>query len=149
MMQIMEHLGSQFNNWNTTLLATDISATVLKTSMTGLYATDRVVPLPAGLRNKYFEKTHEGTYLVSDAVRKKIYFRRHNLMDKVFPFKKQFDAIFCRNVMIYFDKGTRETLVSKYHGHTVDKGYLFVGHSEALSQNETPYNYVMPAVYQK
>lgn len=149
MMLIMEHLGSQFNNWNTTLLATDISATALKTAMAGLYAADRVGQLPAGLRNKYFGQTQEGTYLVTDAVRKKIYYRRHNLMDKVFPFKRQFDAIFCRNVMIYFDKETRATLVSKYHRHTVDKGYLFIGHSETLSRDETPYNYVMPAVYQK
>lgn len=149
MMLIMEHLGTQFNQWNTTLLATDISATALKTAMTGVYDADRVAQLPAGLRNKYFSKTQEGTYMVTDPVRKKIFYRRHNLMDNTFPFKKQFDVVFCRNVMIYFDRETRNTLVAKYHQHTVDNGYLFIGHSETLGRDETQYKYVMPAVYQK
>ena len=149
MMLIMEHLGSHFNNWNPTLLATDISATALQKAMSGAYDADRVAQLPPNLRNKYFGKTRDGNYLVKDEVRKKIYYRRHNLMDKNFPFKKQFDAVFCRNVMIYFDKETRNTLVSKYHQHTVEGGYLFIGHSETLGRGETQYKYVMPAVYRK
>jgi chemotaxis protein methyltransferase CheR len=149
MMLLMEHLGTSFNQWKTTLLATDISATALKTAMTGAYAADRVAQLPPILRNKYFDKTQEGNYLVTGAVRKQIYFRRHNLMDQTFPFKKKFDAIFCRNVMIYFDRETRNTLVAKYHHHMVDGGYLFIGHSETLGRGDTKYSYVMPAVYRK
>jgi chemotaxis protein methyltransferase CheR len=149
MMLMMEFFGPQFAQWNPILLATDISATALKTAMTGSYDADRVAQLPPNLRNKYFRKSKEGTYLVTDAVRQKIYFRRHNLMDSTFPFKRQFDAVFCRNVMIYFDRETRNTLVDKYHHHTVDGGYLFIGHSETLGRDETKYKYVMPAVYQK
>jgi chemotaxis protein methyltransferase CheR len=149
MMLMMEYLGPQFSKWNPTLLATDISATALKKAMAGVYDADRVAQLPPNLRNKYFGKTKEGTYLVKDPVRKKIFYRRHNLMDQTFPFKKQFDAIFCRNVMIYFDRETRNTLVAKYHHHTVDGGYLFIGHSETLGRGETQYRYVMPAVYRK
>jgi len=149
MMLMMEYLGPQFNKWNPTLLATDISATALKTAMAGVYDTERVSQLPAALRNKYFARTNDGMVLVKDSVRQRIFYRRHNLMDNTFPFKKQFDAIFCRNVMIYFDRETRNTLVTKYHHHTVDNGYLFIGHSETLGRGETPYNYVMPAVYQK
>jgi chemotaxis protein methyltransferase CheR len=149
MMLMMEHFGTQFSQWNPTLLATDISATALKKAMAGVYDADRVSQLPPNLRNKYFNKAKDGTFLVSDAVRKKIFYRRHNLMDQTFPFKKQFDAIFCRNVMIYFDRETRNTLVAKYHHHTVEGGYLFIGHSETLGRGETKYRYVMPAVYQK
>ena len=83
------------------------------------------------------------------AVRQRIYYRRHNLMDNTFPFTKPFDAIFCRNVMIYFDRETRNTLVGKYHMHTAEGGYLFIGHSETLGRGETPWTYVMPAVYTK
>ncbi len=149
MMLMMEKLGNQFSAWKTVLLATDISAIALKTAMTGTYDVDRVSQLPPNLRNKYFRKTPEGVLGVTDNVRKNIFFRRHNLMDAKFPFKKPFDAIFCRNVMIYFDRETRNTLVAKYHQHTVPGGYLFIGHSETLGRDDTQYNYVMPAVYKK
>ncbi len=149
MMLMMEFLGSKLGQWKPILLATDISATALKTAMGGLYPEDRVSQLPPALRNKYFQRTPKGLMSVVPAVRERIFFRRHNLMDAKFPFKRQFDAVFCRNVMIYFDRQTRNTLVGKYHQHTVPGGYLFIGHSETLGRDETPYNYVMPAVYRK
>lgn len=149
MMLMMEFFGPQFPEWTITLLATDLSATALKTAMTGSYESDRVAQLPANLRNKYFRKSSDGNVLVTDQVRQRIFFRRHNLMNQTFPFKKQFDAIFCRNVMIYFDRETRNTLVAKYYQHTVPEGYLFIGHSETLGRDETQYQYLLPAVYQK
>jgi chemotaxis protein methyltransferase CheR len=149
MMLIMEHFKTQLDSWSPMVLATDISATALKTAMAGIYPHDRVDQLPAGLRNKYFTKQANGSMVVKDEVRKRIFFRRHNLMDATFPFKKAFDTVFCRNVMIYFDRETRNTLVAKYHRHTADGGYLFIGHSETLGRDETAYKYVMPAVYRK
>ncbi len=149
MMLMMEHFKNQLNKWNPMLLATDISATALKTAMAAKYPNDRVDQLPAGLRNKYFNKQPDGSMVVKDEVRKRIFFRRHNLMDSTFPFKKPFDTVFCRNVMIYFDRATRNTLVAKYHKHTAKGGYLFIGHSETLGRDETAYHYVMPAVYRK
>ncbi len=149
MMLMMEHFGSSFGQWNPVLLATDISATALKTAMTGVYPTDKVAQLPVPLRHKYFKKLPDGTMVVKDMVRNRIFFRRHNLMDGTFPFKKQFDAIFCRNVMIYFDRETRNTLVEKYYQHTITGGYLFIGHSETLGRDDSQFNYVMPAVYKK
>jgi len=149
MMLMMEYFGPRFAQWKPVLLATDLSAAALRTAMTGVYETDRVSELPANLRNRYFEKTQDGQMRVIDAVRENIVFRRHNLMDKTFPFKKQFDSVFCRNVMIYFDRSTRNNLVTKYHQHTVTGGNLFIGHSETLGRGETPWEYVMPAVYIK
>ena len=149
MMLIMEHFKNSLSQWSPMLLATDISATALKTAMAGVYPNDRVDQLPAALRNKYFNKQSDGSMVVKDEVRKRIFFRRHNLMDATFPFKKEFDTVFCRNVMIYFDRQTRNTLVAKYHKHTAQGGYLFIGHSETLGRDETDYNYVMPAVYKK
>ncbi len=149
MMLIMEHFKNNLSQWSPILLATDISATALKTAMAGEYPNDRVDQLPVALRNKYFNKRSDGSMVVKDEVRKRIFFRRHNLMDATFPFKKEFDTVFCRNVMIYFDRETRNTLVAKYHKHTARGGYLFIGHSETLGRDETEYNYVMPAVYKK
>ena len=149
MMLLLNHLGSDLKNWNPILLATDISATALKKAMSGVYEKERVAELPAELRNRYFESTAEGHLSVTDSVREMIHYRRHNLMDAKFPFKHQFDAIFCRNVMIYFDRDTRQTLVSKYYDHTRPGGHLFIGHSESLNRSDTKYGYVMPAVYRK
>lgn len=149
MMLIMEHFKANLSQWNFMLLATDISARALKTAMAGVYPQEKVDQLPVALRNKYFNKQPDGSMIVKDEVRKHIFFRRHNLMDTTFPFKKEFDSVFCRNVMIYFDRPTRNNLVAKYHKHTAKGGYLFVGHSESLGRDETEYNYVMPAVYKK
>jgi len=149
MMLMMEHLGSEFADWKTVLLATDISQTALKTAMTGNYEAERVAELPPGLRNRYFRKAADGALSVVESVRNEILFRRHNLMDTQFPFKHHFDAIFCRNVMIYFDRETRNNLVAKYHKHTAPGGYLFIGHSETLGRDDSAYEYVMPATYRK
>ena len=70
-------------------------------------------------------------------------------MNEVFPFKRKFHTIFCRNVMIYFDNETKMKLVKKFYDLTELGGYLFIGHSESLNRNETDYKYVMPAVYRK
>ena len=149
MMLMMEYFGAQFKKWQPKLLATDISATALRKAMSGVYDPDRVAQLPATIRNRHFQKTAEGQLRVTDAVRQNMIYRRHNLMDDTFPFNKQFDAVFCRNVMIYFDRDTRNNLVRKYYQHTMNGGYLFIGHSETLGRGETPWQYVMPAVYIK
>jgi len=70
-------------------------------------------------------------------------------MDKVFPFKRKFHVMFCRNVMIYFDNETKRELVNKFYELTEYGGYLFIGHSESLIREETKYKYIMPAVYRK
>lgn len=149
MMLIMEHLGASLSKWKPMLLATDLSASILRTAMKGEYTPDRVSDLPAGLRNKYFRKLPTGDLTVVDSVRKSISYRQHNLMNAQFPFKRPFDAIFCRNVMIYFDRETRNTLVEKFHQHIAPGGHFFIGHSESLGRGETQFEYVMPAVYRR
>ena len=149
MMLMMEHLGRNLPRWKPLLLATDLSANILRTAMKGEYESDRVAELPAGLRNKYFSNLPQGELTVAESVRKNITYRQHNLMDATFPFKQPFDAIFCRNVMIYFDRETRNTLVAKFHQHMAPGGHFFIGHSESLGRGETEFEYVMPAVYRR
>jgi chemotaxis protein methyltransferase CheR len=78
-----------------------------------------------------------------------VLFKKLNLMSDRFPFKSGFDVIFCRNVMIYFDAESRESLVRSLHAVTKEGGYLFIGHSESLSRDTCPYEYLRPATYRK
>ncbi len=149
LMLMMEYLGTDYASWDAGILATDISDRALTIARRGAYATDRVMQLPENLRKKYFVPAGPGEMQVCDRVRKEATFRRFNLMNTTFPFKKPFQMIFCRNVMIYFDQPTREALVSRYHKFTEPGGYLFIGHSETLGRSQTLYRYLKPALYQK
>lgn len=148
-MLTMESLGSEYSQWNAGLLATDVSENALRIARAGLYSEDRVSPLPQDFRRKYFKPIGDGNLTVVDRLKQEITFRRFNLMNEQFPFKRPFHIIFCRNVMIYFDQPTRDTLVRKYYDLTVPGGYLFIGHSETIRGGTHGYNYVMPAVYRK
>jgi chemotaxis protein methyltransferase CheR len=149
LMLLREYLGSQYSRWDGGILATDISSRVLDVARRGIYAEDRLRMLPEHLRRKYFRQLSGGQYEVVDDLRQEATFRRFNLMNDVFPFKKPFHIIFCRNVMIYFDDPTRKTLVAKFHKHTADGGYFFLGHSETLGRGQSLFKYLAPAVYQK
>jgi len=149
LMLMMEYLGNDYKSWDAGILATDISDKALTVARRGAYATDRVMQLPNPLRNKYFAPAGAGEMQVIDKVKNEVTFRRFNLMNTTFPFKKPFQMIFCRNVMIYFDQVTRDALVSRYHRHTEKDGYLFIGHSETLGRDQSIYRYIQPALYQK
>jgi len=144
-----ECLGQEYSRWDAGILATDISQRVLETAAAGAYPEDRIASLPEAWRRKYFRKVSGNQWGVVDALKKEATFRRFNLMNTQFPFKKPFHIIFCRNVMIYFDQQTRDALVKRFHQSTEPGGYLFIGHSETLGRNQSLYRYLMPAAYQK
>ena len=135
--------------WNIEMLATDISTTVLDKAVHGVYSNESVSTLPKDWQQKYFKPHETGTSIVVDSVKNKITYRKFNLMEDKFPFKKKFQIIFCRNVMIYFDAETRDTLVSKFYDLTEPGGYLFIGHSESLNHTGTKFKYISPATYRK
>lgn len=149
LMLMQEYLGAEYPRWEAGILATDISDRVLAVAGAGVYPEERVSALPEPLRRKYFQRLADGQWRVLDSLRKEATFRRFNLMNERFPFKSPFHIIFCRNVMIYFDQPTRETLVRKFHQFTEAGGYLFIGHSETLGREQSLYRYLMPATYQK
>ena len=149
MMLMMEFFAEEYRHWTAGLLATDISTDALTRAIRGVYPPERLRDLPRHLLLRYFRKNPDGNYQVAEEVRNEIIFRRFNLMRDVFPFKKPFDVIFCRNVMIYFDKPTRDALVRKFAQFTVSDGYLFIGHSESIGRSDETYQYIKPAVYRK
>lgn len=148
-MVLAESLGPDFFTAGSPILATDISSTALETAIAGIYPADRIEIVSKPLLQKYFETTDDGQYAVKDTLKKLVTFRRLNLMREHYPFKGRFDFIFCRNVMIYFDKTTKDRLVMKMGRVLREGGYLFIGHSETLGRKNTEFTYVQPAVYIK
>ena len=137
--------------WDIKILASDVSTRVLNKANSGLYAADRVKPLSMQQQNTYFTKVNvdgEVRFQVKDEIKKMISFRYLNLMEK-WPFKGPFDTIFCRNVMIYFDKQTQEKLVARYYDCLRSEGLLCIGHSESLTGINHKYRYLQPATYAK
>lgn len=148
-MVLDEHFGNEKIQWNSKVLATDISGKVLDTAKKGVYNNSEIATLPAQWRLSYFKKYDQENSILVDKIRDEVIYRKFNLMDAVFPFKRKFHVIFCRNVMIYFDNKTRDELVNKYYQHLEHGGYLFIGHSESLNRDTTRFKYIMPAVYRK
>lgn len=140
------HFGAN-SGWDTRILATDISDRVLDIAKKGVYSAESVEAFPADLKRKYLQPC-DGGYKFIDSIKNNIIYRKFNLMDR-FSFKRKFNVIFCRNVMIYFDAKTKHELVNKFYDATEPGGYLFIGHSEYLEKDSIKYKYIMPAVYQK
>lgn len=146
---IDDYLKDDKKLWDTKILATDISSKVLSEAMKGIYSREEIEPLPPLWRLNYFQKLDNENYMITDEIKKEVIYRKFNLMDKVFPFRKKFHTIFCRNVMIYFDHKTKIELVNKFYDVMEYGGYLFIGHTESIPRNETEFQYVMPSVYRK
>jgi chemotaxis protein methyltransferase CheR len=137
--------------WDIKLLATDISTRMVETAKKGIYSRERISTVPAMQKSKYLTPCHidgQTMYQVTESLRKVIVFNYLNLM-KEWPMKGPLDFIFCRNVMIYFDKATQTNLVNRYWDLLNPGGILFTGHSESLTTIEHKFDYVQPTIYVK
>lgn len=143
------YLGSDKWRWDAKILATDISTAVLEHAGRAVYPDSHLDLLPDNWRRCYFHRHSAETQVLIDKIRREVVFRRFNLINEVFPFKKKFHVIFCRNVMIYFDADTRRDLIERFYHHTEPGGYLFIGHSESINRRESNYRFVAPAIYRK
>lgn len=133
------------------IVATDISTRVLQTAGRGIFGKERLNNVPPAILKKYFQMGFgacEGQFLIKKSIRDMVQFSRFNLMDTP-PSNYRFDIIFCRNVMIYFDKPTQEGLVNRFYQCLNRGGYLFVGHSESLTGLSHQLKYIEPSVYRK
>jgi chemotaxis protein methyltransferase CheR len=137
--------------WDVKILATDIDSNVLAKAAAGVYAEDRVSGLPTQRVKKWFRKgsgEQAGTVKVSPELQSLISFKQLNLMNP-WPMKGPFDIIFCRNVVIYFDKPTQKVLFGRYADLMADDGHLFVGHSETLFKVTERFRLVGRTIYKK
>jgi chemotaxis protein methyltransferase CheR len=141
------HPGFRFR-----ILASDISTVVLGKAELGVYTSDVVAPVAAQLRRKYFMRSRQPgseRVRVVPELRRSIEFRRLNFMDADYGIAEKADAIFCRNVIIYFDRPTQERILLKLANCLMPGGYMFVGHSETLHDMNLPLEPVAPALYRR
>lgn len=144
-----KHLGRDYSAWDAGLLATDISENALSVAVRGVYPGDEVEAMPKELRENYMRKMPDGNWEVLPEVRRDVTYRKFNLHSPVYKFKRAFDVIFCRNVLIYFDGPTKASVVDKLSQVLMPGGYLFVGLAESLGRQTGSINYLRPGIYQK
>jgi chemotaxis protein methyltransferase CheR len=147
-MLMREFFGQDFKNWDLGLLATDISEKALAVAKDGVYSAERMRDLPVPLKERYF-RPHGSDFEAIPSLKQDLTYRRLNLINPEYPFKKMFEVIFCRNVMIYFDTPTKEAVVARMARHLVPGGHLFIGHAETLGRETEHYEYVRPALYRR
>jgi len=140
------------SRWDIKILASDISTRVLAKASSGIYEEERVSQLPQDLVQRHFLRgkgPRAGKLQVRPQIGRLVAFRRINLMDPTFPIRSPLDVIFCRNVMIYFDRSTQAKLMEKFFRYLRPGGYLFIGHSESLQWIDHEFTYLRPTIYQK
>lgn len=150
-MTLYEHVDNPAL-WDFKILASDLSTRVLAKAASGMYEEDRLRLVPAEVVKRHFLRgrgDQAGQVKVKPHLAEMVTFRRLNLMDDRFPIKEPLDLIFCRNVMIYFDRPTQERLIQKFYGYLKPGGYLFIGHSESLQWIAHSFKVVAPTIYWK
>ena len=148
-MLLKEFFGLEHNLWDTKVLATDVSTDALKQAVSGKYDNNQIESLPDTWKRRFL-KSHDGgqTYEITQEIKDEVLFRQFNLMD-VFPFKRKMHIVFLRNVMIYFDKETKNQLIQKVYDVMEPGGYLFIGRTETIDRNEVPFQLIQPSIFRK
>jgi chemotaxis protein methyltransferase CheR len=150
-MVLSEH-ARQASGFDFAILATDISTRVLQHAQAGIYDELRIDPVPVSLRQRYLLRSKDAARAavrIVPELRRRISFYQLNFMDADYRVKDLFEVIFFRNVMIYFDKPTQESVINKLCRNLKPGGYLFVGHSESLAGLNIPVTPVASAVFRK
>jgi chemotaxis protein methyltransferase CheR len=149
---VLGEYAQELPGFRFSVLATDISTAVLAKAAAGIFKADAVGPVPKGLRQKYFMRSRNPEaelFRIVPEVRALVEFRRVNFMDADFGLAESPEIIFCRNVIIYFDRPTQARLLDKLTRQLAPGGYFFAGHSESLQGMDLPLVPVAPAVYRK
>ena len=149
---VLSEFAAHNPGFNFSLLATDISTSVLERAVRGTYKEERVEPVPLELKKKYLLRSRDKSkrlVRMSPELRTMVQFRRLNFLEDDFGMKRPRDIIFCRNVIIYFDRPTQEKVLTRLCNHLIPGGYLFMGHSETLSSLDLPLVSVGHMVYRK
>jgi chemotaxis protein methyltransferase CheR len=134
------------------IIATDISTKVLDCARAGIYDEDRIAAVPGALKQRYVLRSKDrerNLVRITPELRAAVQFKRLNLMEESFSFSEPLDVIFCRNVIIYFDRSTQERLISRFCRVLRPDGYLFLGHSESVHGFDLPLRRITSTVYRK
>ena len=152
MAMVLEEFSQRSGNTPYTILATDLSTEVLATAHRGIYSADMIDPVPPDMRQKYVMRSaskDKKEMRITPRLRSKIAFARLNLMDERYDIGDPVHIIFCRNVMIYFDKETQAGVLNRLCDCLLPGGYLFIGHSESIAGFDLPLKTVANTVFQR
>ncbi|ASP40589.1 chemotaxis protein CheR [Bacterioplanes sanyensis] len=136
------------SGWDCKLLATDLDSNVLDTGRRGIYPDSAVAGLPSDILSRFFDRKTNSTVQVKPALQEMVFFKRLNLLEP-WPMSGPFDVIFCRNVVIYFDKQTQRNLFDRYADILSTDGHLFIGHSENLHGITQRFESLGQTIYRK
>jgi len=148
-MLLMDAMGLESRQWDTTILATDISEEVLAKAIAGRYEADQIDALPDSWKRRYFKQVSpDGLFEATAELKNHVIFRKFNLM-RPFPFRKPMHVVFMRNVMIYFDEPTKAELIHKIYDSMLPGGYLFVGRTETLTRYNDEFELIQPSIFRR
>lgn len=149
-MTVMEYFKDK-PEWDIEINASDLDSNVVQTAQNGIYSADRVKGIPKSRLKRWFLKgkgASEGMVRIKPELQRILNFRQLNLLH-TWPWRDGFDIIFCRNVVIYFNKDTQRVLFGRFHENMKDKGHLFIGHSESLNKVSDRFKLIGKTIYQR
>ena len=152
MAMVLHDYATANHGFKFSILASDICTQVIQKASSAIYGEDRTDTIPLSMKKKYLLRSKDrskGLVRIVPELRSSVSFKRVNFMDDQFGIHERQDVIFCRNVVIYFDKQTQAALMKKFHRQLVTGGYLFIGHSETLNGLNVPFTQVANTVYRK
>lgn len=147
---VINEFGMAHRGFRYSVLATDICTDVLDKALAGIYPEDMIAPVPKPLQRRYFLRARDPDrhdVRVMPELRSRVQFARLNLMDETYGAPNDMDVIFCRNILIYFDKPTQELVLRRLCDHLRPGGYLFIGHSEATAGFSLPLRSAAPTIF--
>ena len=149
---VLSDFSEKFSNFDYNIFATDVSGKALSTAVTAVYSQEKVSPVPYTFKKKYLLKSKDEqkkTVRVIPGLRAKVNFDRFNFLDGQVNYPQKFNVIFCRNVLIYFDRPTQEKVILNLCSKLETGGYLFLGHSESISNMNLPLVQIHPTTFKK
>jgi len=150
---VLADLAAARHDFRYSILGTDISTAVLALGQRAVYPTELIAPVPAGMQARYLMHArrpgNRPEVRIVPELRRLVQFARLNLMDRTYPFDRDVDVVFLRNVLIYFEKRDQEAVIARLIEHLRPEGYLVLGHSESMIGTSIVLRQVAPAVFQK
>jgi len=149
---VMEEYGNKHKPLDYSILGTDLSTRVLKMAKNAIYSDQRATGIPMELRKKYLLKSKDPSkklVRIVPELRNRTYYKRLNFMDAAYQVNEKFDIIFCRNVLIYFDREIQEQVINKLCRNLRPGGFFFLGHSESIMRMNVPLEQIKPTIFRR
>jgi chemotaxis protein methyltransferase CheR len=149
---VLSEYARKVHGFDFQILGSDLSTIVLEKAVTAVYPEEKVEVIPLELKKKYLLRSKDRekpTVRIVPELRAKASFMRLNFMDDIYNAPQNFDIIFCRNVLIYFDRETQEKVINKLCRHLRLGGYFFLGHSESITGIDVPLKQIRPTVFKR